>query len=391
MSSVCPTTQALQSTHSRYSLTNSTLDLVDTFLLPSLVPALKFLAEFLWIDQDAQTAIIKILQLILLPSAISSEASSMLASVKKVIAKPLEHALRSYQKRSPKNEDIAPLLGSIKDSLALSRRTGVSELSEIETWSSAAPSGFSTSIKSTISGLVQWSSGWAMQHSFLPAPYIHRQFIAAIKLMTAKRVLLAILEEINAQTEQCKSQSPTGTIQPDDMRIQAVYDVAAAIVCAPNVTNEPPAPSIEDHGPDGHPPELPSSGRPLSLREALRMEATDFKKYEPAMSEIVVRLYRRVEAQMAMTQAPPLLQAPDMTAALDMAGNGEVSLGEAMAAMGSDAGLGLDLPGMDMTGGASMVGGSIGGDGSAGDADMFAGIGGSGLGDFDWGTDMDLT
>lgn len=355
------------------------------------MPALKFLAEYLWIEQDAQTAVIKILQLILLPSAISNEASAMLASVKKVIAKPLEHALRSYQKRYPKNEDIAPLLGSIKDSLALSRRAGLSEINEVDTWSSMAPSGFSSSIRMTVQGLVQWSSGWTMQHSAIPAPYNHRQFIAGIKLMTARRVLTAILAEISAQTEQCKSQSPTGIIQPDDMRIQAVYDAAAAIVCAPNVTNEPPAPSIEDHGPDGNPPELASGGRPLSLRDALSLEATDFQKLEPGMAEIVVRLYRRVEAQMAMTQAPPLLQAPDMAVALDMAASGDVSLGEAMAAMQSDASLGLDIPGMDGLNGPSLVGGSIGGDTSAGDTDIFAGIGETGLGDFDWGTDMDLT
>lgn len=365
--------------------------MVDTFLLPSLVPALKYLAELLWIDNDAQTAVIKILQMILLPNAISNEASAMLASVKKVIAKPLEHALRSYQKRYPKNEDIVPLLGSIKDSLALSRRTGLAEMNEVETWSATTPCGFSSSIKITIQGLVQWSSGWGMQHSGIPAAYSHRQLIAGIKLMTAKRVLTGILDEIHSQTEQCKSQSATGALQPDDMRIQAVYDAAVAIVCAPNVTNEPPSPGIEDPGQDGQPTDLPSGGRSLVLRDVLGLEALDFQKHEPGMAEIIVRLYRRVEAQMALAQAPPLLQTADMTAALDMAGNGDVSLGEAMAAMQSDAGLGLDMTGMDgLDGTASMVGGSIGGDGSAGDADMFAGMGGAGL-DFDWGAEMDLT
>jgi mediator of RNA polymerase II transcription subunit 5 len=391
-------------------------DLVDTFLLPSLVPALTFLAEYLWVDQKEQMAVIKVLQLILLPSAISHEASAMLASVKKVIAKPLEHALRTYQKRYPKNEDITPLLGSIKDSLPLSRRTGLSDINEVESWAAQVPNGFSSSIRMTIQLLAQWGSQWSLQPNVIPAPYVHRQIIAGLKVMTTRRTLQAILDEVRSQTEQCKSQGvPPGSIQPEDLRIQAVYDVAVALICAPNVTNEPPTPSIEDHGADGPPPDmLPTmTSRPMSLREALRLKAHDFQsiqKTDAEMAEIVVRLHRRVEAQMTIAQAPPLLvQAPDMTT-LDMANMGDIgdagdlSLGEAMAAMQTDvsgAGGGatgnglLEMPVMDSLG--SVAGGGMMGTDSTGD-DMFGGLDGASLDDFDWGTgdmnmdiDMDLT
>ena len=357
-------------------------------------------------------AVIKVLQLILLPSAISNEASAMLASVKKVIAKPLEHALRTYQKRYPKNEDITPLLGSIKDSLPLSRRTGLSDINEVESWAAQVPHGFSSSIRMTMQLLAQWGGQWSLQPNVIPAPYIHRQIIAGVKIMAARRVLKAILDEVRSQTEQCKAQGvPPGTIQPEDLRIQAVYDVAVALICAPNVTNEPPTPSIEDHGTEGSPPDMlpPMNSRPMSLREALRLEAHEFQKTQKTdadMAEIVVRLHRRVEAQMVMAQAPPLLvQAPDMTT-LDMGDAGDVSLGEAMAAMqagASGAGGGangnglLEMPIMDPMG--SAAGGGVMGGDSTGD-DMFGGLDGTSLDDFDWGTgdmnmdmdmDMDLT
>lgn len=355
-------------------------------------------------------AVIKILQLILLPSAISNEASAMLASVKKVIAKPLEHALRAYQKRYPKNEDITPLLGSIKDSLPFSRRTGTADVSEVEPWAQAIPSGMSSSIRLTIQALIQWAAPFSLQASLIPAAYTHRQFITGIKLMTAKRVLAVVIAELQSQTVQSKAASPTGIMQPDDPRIQAAYDVAVAIVCGANVTNEPPTQSIEDHE-GAPPPELPSISQLLSLREALAMEAQGFQKIQrkdPVMAEIIVRLHRRVEAQMAaMTQAAPMvLQAPD-TLTLDMDGTAaDVSLGEAMAAIQAEAGVGMGglgdmtgLEGMDgmeglegLGGGGGVGGMGVGdlGDNSAGEADMFGELGGTSLDDFDWGTDMDM-
>ena len=92
--------------HNSRTNTDSFADLVDTFLLPSLAPAMLFLSDYIWVDQKEQKCVVKILQLLLNPTSISGEASTMLSSVKNLVATPLEHALRTYQRSDPKNQDI---------------------------------------------------------------------------------------------------------------------------------------------------------------------------------------------------------------------------------------------------------------------------------------------
>ncbi|EXV05044.1 mediator complex subunit 5 [Metarhizium robertsii] len=344
--------------------------LVDTFLLPSLVPALRFLADYLWVEQKEQKAIIKILQLILLPSSISGEASTMLSSVRNLVAKPLEHSLRTYQRQDPKNQDIQPLLRALKDSLPLSRRTGGADHNELQSWTNSSSAGLAGALRHTVQGLVQWSMHPSVNS--MPTSYTHRQLIAAQKIMGAKRTLRLLLEEVRTQSE-------TGSAN-------IVYDAVAAIVCAPNVTNEPP-PNNQMMDASGNVP--PAVQRPLTLREVLRLEAegcNKLQKADPVLAEIVVRLYRRVEAHMAMPQNQAILEAPGIQ--LDL-GSGAGGLGDvdAMAAVGVGAD-GMTVDGLDM---------GIGGPGSAGgldatsDGDLFGGLDTNGMDMFGWGDSMDLS
>ncbi|KID98260.1 Mediator of RNA polymerase II transcription subunit 5, partial [Metarhizium majus ARSEF 297] len=345
--------------------------LVDTFLLPSLVPALRFLADYLWVEQKEQKAIIKILQLILLPSSISGEASTMLSSVRNLVAKPLEHSLRTYQRQDPKNQDIQPLLRALKDSLPLSRRTGGADHNELESWTNSSSTGLAGALRHTVQGLVQWSMHPSVNS--MPTSYTHRQLIAAQKIMGAKRTLRLLLEEVRTQSE-------TGSAN-------IVYDAVAAIVCAPNVTNEPP-PNNQMMDASGNVP--PAVQRPLTLREVLRLEAegcNKLQKADPVLAEIVVRLYRRVEAHMAMPQNQAILEAPGIQ--LDL-GSGAGGLGDvdAMAAAVGVSVDGMTVDGLDM---------GIGGPGSAGgldatsDGDLFGGLDTNGMDMFGWGDSMDLS
>ncbi|KND93570.1 Mediator of RNA polymerase II transcription subunit 5 [Tolypocladium ophioglossoides CBS 100239] len=338
--------------------------LVDTFLLPSLVPAIRFLADYLWVEQKEQKSIIKILQLILLPSSISGEASTMLSSVKNLIAKPLEHSLRTYQKQDPKNQDIEPLLRALKDSLPLSRRTGGAEHNELESWASSSSTGLAGAVKHTVQGLVQWS----MHHGInvMPTSYTHRQMIAACRIMGTGRVLRVMLEEIRHQSEAGSA--------------NIVYDVVAALICAPDVTNEPPAAGNLLDAAGNVPPTLQ---RRLKLREVLRSDAQDCRKLQKkdaALAEIVVRLHRRVEAQMVLPQPQAMLEASDMP--LDLSG-GAAGLGDAMAAAAGVQGDGMSVEGvgldMGLGGVSSDLGlggpsGSVGGLDSTSDGDLFGGI-----------------
>ncbi|KAK4033848.1 hypothetical protein C8A01DRAFT_19269 [Parachaetomium inaequale] len=386
--------------------------LVDVLLLPSLVPAILYLSNQLCVGgPQMQSAIIKILQVIIRPSSISNEASAMLSSVLNIVAKPLEHALRSYQRQDPKCQEVEPLLRAIKENLSLSRRTGGADHTELESWCSthinngangATPhSGLSAAVRHTIQSLVQWA-----QHpplNGMPATYTHRQTLAAVKMLGAKRLLSILLDELR-------------TLADDAPQASTAYDVATALICAPDVTNDAslsstPTPSSSITTTDADP--APQQRR-ISLREALKAEADDWKKTQktdPAMAETVVRLYRRVEAQLA--PPPPSAAEAAAAAAAVMLQPGELgalagddavgaALGDAIAAAAEHhhhhqhalhdgmvmdgGGGGLDAADLGALGGDVGVGADLTGDG------LFGGLStGSEFGAEFGGWDMDLS
>jgi mediator of RNA polymerase II transcription subunit 5 len=197
----------------------------------------------------------------------------------------------------------------------------------------------------------------------MPTSYTHRQILAALKILGPKRLLHTILDEVKLQTD-----AGSGSV---------VYDIATALVCAPDVTNMHPEAPQSLLGDSSH-HMLPAQTR-ISLRQALRWEAEDFKKIQkvdPIMAENVVRLYRKVEAQLVMPQAPEILQS-DLTLGLDE--NAAASLDDAIAAaqgdamVTDDASMSLDLGAgsVDMTlDDASGLG--------LGDDDIFGSLGGVG-------------
>jgi mediator of RNA polymerase II transcription subunit 5 len=363
--------------------TNGNSDLVEPFLLPSLIPALLYLCNHLWTDERSQQkAVIQILQLIILPNSISNEeASRMLSTVLTIVAVPLEGALRSYMKQDPTDQNIEPLLRALRETIALSRRTGGADNNEMETWCSTSGGNLAAMVRHIMVSLIQWC-----QHSNLngiPPPYTHRQLIVATAILGAKCLLSIILDELKQQTE--------------DGHGSIAYDIATALVCAPDVTNEssllqPPPVALLDES--GHVP--PQLQRRLSLRAALRHAAENWNKIQksdPSMAEIVVRLYRRVEAQMALPQSQPMMET---NLALDV-GNGSLNDAIAAAAAGGGPGDGLRLD-TSVLDTSVDLGMGAGGDlnltsagNSAGGLDMTEqDIFGS-LADLHWGHDLDLT
>lgn len=340
-------------------------DLVDTFLLPSLVPALRFLSDYLWIEQKEQKAVIKILQLILLPSSISGEASTMLSSVRNLVAKPLEHSLQAYQRQDPKNQDIEPLLRALKDSLPQSRRTGGSDHHELESWAGTSSTGLSGALKHTMQGLVQWSVHPGV--NAMPTSYTHRQLLAVLHIVGPNRALRLLLEEIRTQSEAGSA--------------SIIYDVAGAMICAPDVTNVPPPTQLLDAA--GNVP--PTLQRPSTLREVLSAAADGchkLQKKDAMLAEIIVRLHRRVETHMIMPQPQAMLDAPGIQLDLSTGagGLGDVDAMAAAAAGVPGDGMNVDTVGLDMGGGLDTTN----------DADLFGGLD-TNMDMFDWGDGMDLT
>lgn len=348
---------------------------MDVLLLPSLVPAIIYLSNSLWVDSrsdqpQVQRAVIRVLQLILRPHSLSPEASSMLSSVLNIVAKPLEHALRFYQRQEPKSQAVQPLLAALKENLSLPRRTGAADNNELELWAQSngtnnVPIGVST-VQQTIQNLYQWAQNSPING--LPpnaAPYTHRQILAALKILGTKYLLTSILQDLRRVEQETPETAPYA------------YDVITAIICAPGVHNT-----------------LKDIQTTLSLRDVLKAKADDWKriqKADPAMAETVVRLFRRVEAQMMPPPSPP-------PAVMGGAMEGNDGLAMAMAVQAEhqaanhnnmDA-MSLDTTGLDGLGSAagSVVGLDLGGD------DIFAGLSGV-HGDFGadfgpWDGSMDL-
>ncbi|KAK4238900.1 hypothetical protein C8A03DRAFT_14704 [Achaetomium macrosporum] len=372
--------------------------LVGVLLLPSLVPAILFLSNQLWVSgPQIQAAILKILQAIIRPSAISNEASAVLSSVLNIVAKPLEHALRSYQRQDPKSQEVEPLLRAIKENLLLSRRTGGADHTELESWTSTHQAnsstgsftpqgGLSSAVRHTIQSLVQWAQQPPL--SGISATYTHRQTLAALKMLGAKRLLSLLVEELKSFA--------------DTTQAGIAYDVVTAMICAPDVTNDS---SLAAAAAAGSPEATAPQQRRISLREALKAEADDWRKIQkcdPLMAETVVRLYRRVEAQMAQPPPPAsaaMLGGQPELGALGVDVGGDVgALGDAIAAAAAAAGehghdaMSLNAAGLDAagvpdlgalsgaTGDLTQVGGSAGTAGGGLDlpgGDFFEGLTGA--------------
>ncbi|KGQ05737.1 Mediator of RNA polymerase II transcription subunit 5 [Beauveria bassiana D1-5] len=306
--------------------------LVDTFLLPSLVPAIRFFS-------------------------ISGEASTVLSAVKNLIAQPLEHALRTYQRQDPRNQDIEPLLRSLKENLPLSRRTGGPEHHEMVSWANNSNSGLSGAIRHTMQGLVQWSLQPGV--NVMPTSYTHRQLITGLRIIGPSRLLRLIMEEIRQQSELGNA--------------SIVYDVAAALIAATDPTNEaPPGPNLLDTA--GTMQATPPPQRPQGLREALKTAAEGCKrlqKHDQFLAEATVRLHRML---LVVPQPQAMLQTTDMP--LDLGGDAMAAAAAAAAAVGADPMSvdGLDTTGLDTTGLDLGLGADMGLSGGGSDGDLFGGL-----------------
>ncbi|KAJ2987042.1 hypothetical protein NUW58_g4724 [Xylaria curta] len=340
--------------------------LVDTFLLPSLVVAITYMSNQLWTEsRQDQKSVITILQLILLNKKGSDEAQTMLSAVLNIVAKPLEHSLRSYQRQDPKCQEIEPLLNAIKDNIRLSRRTAGAGHNELEAWTSTANGGLAASVRQTIQGSVQWSLHPGI--NIMSSSYTHRQILAAHRILGARRLLNIILDEIKQQT--------------DTNSCSIMYDIATALICAPDATNVPPPAVMTLLVDPSNPPVTPQ--RRISLREALKYEAQDFKiiqKSDPALSEHVVRLYRRVEAQLMLPEPAETMLQDGLGLSLDEDAAAALAAAQGDGLVTGDGNLNLSLGNagsdMSLTGGADSGGGLDFGT----DDDIFGNLGAGGSG-----------
>ncbi|KAH8701459.1 mediator complex, subunit Med5 [Phaeosphaeriaceae sp. PMI808] len=384
--------------------------LMETFLLPSLIGGLLWMSSYALIQSHNDLdAIMRIFSEVILSNPSSGDAQATHAAILAIVASRLEKCIRTLQRRDAgRANNIEQLMQVIKGSRNWERSMYAS-MKDLEQWTNAPNSTLNTSLRHTVQQLSTWASTASLQPN--PPSYTHKQLYASLKILGAYKILRAIVDEITTQTE-----AGNGA---------AALDVGVSIICAP--MNEDSVVPLDWVG-SSIPAPRPQRTR-MNLREMLKHEhddAVNLVSTDPLTAETIVRLHRRVEAQLAsigeaaLQDQGPVINLPsvnitdmqsttipdDITKAMDDAA--AASIANDITNMDNKAlqrsmeeltGEGLDLLSMGMGTGDSGAG-DMGGDlvnlpdldlsdmgGMGMDLDMDMTMGGGG--EDDWGLDFD--
>ncbi|KAH9828365.1 mediator of RNA polymerase II transcription subunit 5-like [Teratosphaeria destructans] len=250
--------------------------LLEPFLLPSLIGGLSWLTRHSFEDHGDADVLLQVLDKLLKPPGSSQDTQAMHKAVLVMVAAPLTRSLQDLLRKRPDKKAAAGLIEILKPyTQQVIQRTAKASRSELLGWiegaanGDTARSGLIRTVQSSVSALTSWMQGNP------PPAYTHRLVLAAIEACGTGNVLSALVEVLKNLTT-----SGSGP--------QAL-DVCAAIICAPCV-----------------PVSVRSSA---SLRDELQLTIanTDGILEKPLDSaEALVRLARKVEAQLTMPQLAQL-------------------------------------------------------------------------------------
>ena len=277
--------------HARLNSLLMVVDLLEPFLLPSLVSGLGWAANKLWETQPIAPHLEHILPIVtnlVKPSSLSAEAHYLHETVLSITAYELDRGLRHAQKVHPRRRDIDPVIVALQPWQRLPRNGAATHL-ELESWTKTPHGGMLMALRHSFGSLVKWSnnlvnsaqvalnsSSTGQQPNNFPssAPlYTHRILPTAVLLFGANKVLQALLKE-STKLMTTNSCSP-----------EIVLDILAALISAPAA-------------------QPPRSG--LTLRQMLDLlladayalhTSKDEDGSKTVQAEFIVRLSRRVEAQ----------------------------------------------------------------------------------------------
>jgi mediator of RNA polymerase II transcription subunit 5 len=373
---------------------NQTIDLGETFLLPSLIGGLTWMSSYALLQTHTDLdAMMRIFHEIILSAHSSGDAKAMHAAILAMVSSRLEKCFRTLQRRdASRANNIEPLLQALKGNLHYERSMYAS-MKELEQWTNAPNSTLNSVVQHTVEQLTQWASTVAIQPN--PPSYTHRQIYNSVKILGAYETLRAIVNEVKAQTE-----AGNGA---------AVLDIAASIICSPAHEDSP----IPVHWVGSTIPAPPRPRTRQNMRELLKDSfdnAAHLVATDPLTAESIVRLYRRVEAQVAsmgettLQSQGPVLSLPGVHLAGMQAQNMSDDINKAIDDAAA-ASIVEDITDMDnkalqrsmeeLTGPEGLDLSSIGiGTGDAGTADMGADLGNldlTDMGGLDLDMDMDMT
>lgn len=226
-------------------------------------------------------AMMKIFHDAILTIPSGGDAQAMHSMIIAMVSSRLESCFRTLQRRDPTRTNIEPLLQAIKPNAHYDRSTYAS-IRELEQWTNAPNSTLNTALRHTVQQLAQWASTAAINPN--PPSYTHRQVYASSSTLGVYQTVRAIVDEVKAQTE-----AGNGA---------AALDIGVSIVCAPTVEDSPiPVDWMGSAIPAPAPPRTR-----INLREMLKHvfdNAAPLVATDPSSAEAIVRLHRRVEAQLA--------------------------------------------------------------------------------------------
>lgn len=245
--------------------------------------------------------LIQLFQKLIRSAPTSGDAHVMHSTILCIVSGPLEQCFRTLKRRYPTRTDVDPLLDAIKGSLHY-RRFVYPQVAEVEQWVKTNGT-LNATLRHTVQALSQWATTGALQPT--PPAYTHKQLYACMQILGPSKTLHAIIKEVKNQT----ATNPSSAL-----------DVGVSLICAPAVENTPlPATTV-------HATRLRTN---LNLREILHSEfenAASLVRTDPLSAETIVRLHRRVEAQISAYS-----QASVTTAQADMpTGEQEAELNKAL-------------------------------------------------------------
>lgn len=171
------------------------LDLMETFLLPSLIGGLVWMSSYALTQTHTDLdAVLRILREIIVSAPSSGDAQAMHAAVLAMVSSRLEKSLRTIQRRDANRaNNIEPLMQAIKSNQHYVRSMYAS-MKELEQWTNAPNNTLHTSLRHTVQQLAQWASTASIQPN--PPSYTHRQVYASVKILGAFKVMRAIIDEV---------------------------------------------------------------------------------------------------------------------------------------------------------------------------------------------------
>lgn len=255
--------------------------LLEPFLLPSLIGGLSWLVKHSWENHGDVDTLLQVLDKLLKPSSSSQETQAMHKAVLAMIATPLVRSLRDLLKARPDKRAAHGLVELLKPYVG-QKRTSHCSKADLEAWSNSTDGGLTRCVRDSVRDMVAWTSSVGPTP---PTKYTHKLFNSACQLLGPTKVLDALLSEL-------KDQTAIGAGAQ-------TLDVCVAMICSPGVSSA-------------------QNGR-LAVKDQLRLMVTDVSMIldRPlADAEALVRLSRRVEAQLAapqMAQIPMSMPVQDQT------------------------------------------------------------------------------